>query len=103
MPSVAANAPTKPAFLYPVNVAQLMAIGPGVDSAMTGHIHHFIVGNPLFSFHAVVFNHRNHGIATAKGEQTNLCKSRNKSSKIFILVRPPSGTHIGRSSYLGQR
>ena len=35
IPNVAANAPIKPAFLYPVKVAQLMAMGPGVDSAMT--------------------------------------------------------------------
>ena len=32
IPNVATNAPITPAFLYPANVAQLIAIGPGVDS-----------------------------------------------------------------------
>ena len=35
IPIVAAMAPGKPAILWPVKVAQLMAMGPGVDSAMT--------------------------------------------------------------------
>lgn len=32
------------------------------------HIHHLIVGDPLLSFHTVIFNDRNHGISTAKGK-----------------------------------
>ena len=35
MPNVAASAPAKPFCRKPTKVAQLMAIGPGVDSAMT--------------------------------------------------------------------
>ena len=35
IPQVAARAPAIPACLYPVKVAQLMAMGPGVDSAIT--------------------------------------------------------------------
>ena len=35
MPTVAANAPKNPACSYPIKVAQLMAMGPGVDSAIT--------------------------------------------------------------------
>ena len=32
--SVAKNDPTTPMILYPTNVAQLIATGPGVDSAI---------------------------------------------------------------------
>ena len=35
MAKVAATAPGNPACRYPTKVAQLMAIGPGVDSAIT--------------------------------------------------------------------
>ena len=35
MPAVAATAPINPFCLYPTYVAQLIAIGPGVDSAIT--------------------------------------------------------------------
>ena len=35
IPSVATTAPIKPDFLYPVKVAQLIAMGPGADSAIT--------------------------------------------------------------------
>ena len=35
MPTVAARAPASPFCLYPTYVAQLIAIGPGVDSANT--------------------------------------------------------------------
>ena len=58
MPSVAASAPMKPAFLYPVNVAQLMAIGPGVDSAITvmfiisSWVIHFLRSTQIFSMMA---------------------------------------------------
>ena len=33
-PAVAATAPFVPATFFPMNVAELIAIGPGVDSAM---------------------------------------------------------------------
>ena len=35
IPAVAVSAPINPLCLYPTNVAQLIAIGPGVDSAIT--------------------------------------------------------------------
>ena len=41
-PQVAQTAPRKPATRFPINVAALMAIGPGVDSATLNHGDHRI-------------------------------------------------------------
>ena len=45
-PSVAKSEPKKPPRLYPINVAEFIAIGPGVDSAIA-----ITSKNSFFSIH----------------------------------------------------
>ena len=47
MPTVAAAAPVRPPCLKPTKVAQLIAIGPGVDSAITAR---FIISSWVIHF-----------------------------------------------------
>ena len=85
MPTVAAMEPGMPPCLWPTKVAQLMAMGPGVDSAMTvifiisSWVIHFFLVTQISSMMEIM------AYPPPKVNRPILAKVRNKSAKIGII------------------
>ncbi len=71
-PKVAAAAPGSPPVAH--IGGRVDGHRPGGGLRQDGHLDHLILSNPLFSLHALVLHHGDHGVASAKGEESDFKK-----------------------------